>query len=150
MHGTDLCNIHLRPPRGPRKTKLTEQLQDSLVAMLRAGNYVKVACQAVGLPVPTYDEWMRRGRDGEPRFAPFAQAIEEARAMGEVRNVAVISAAAPENWQAAAWILERSYPERWARLSQREKAEPEPQEKPQDPFAEADEIAQRRLQKGLT
>ncbi len=32
-----------------------------------------------------------------------------------MRDVAVIATAAKENWQAAAWRLERKFPERWGR-----------------------------------
>jgi hypothetical protein len=36
-------------------------------------------------------------------------------AEAEMRDVALIAQAAKENWQAAAWRLERKYPARWGR-----------------------------------
>jgi hypothetical protein len=36
-----------------------------------------------------------------------------ARATSEERLVALVAQAATKNWRAAAWILERRYPERW-------------------------------------
>jgi hypothetical protein len=41
-------------------------------------------------------------------------------AEAEMRDVALIAQAAKENWQAAAWRLERKYPARWGRKTQHE------------------------------
>lgn len=91
---------------------------DRLVTMLRAGNYVSVAARAVGLSVDVLSEWLERGASSNPADAPFValrEALDRARADGEVRSVALVAAAAAENWQAAAWLLERQYPDRWSR-----------------------------------
>jgi hypothetical protein len=61
----------------------------------------------------------------------------------ESKLVGFVIEGAREHWQAAAWLLERGFPERWARVSQREKATGEaPVET--DPFAEVDELAEQR------
>ena len=65
--------------------------------------------------------------------------IEEA--LSEPRLLVYIARAAQTNWRAAAWLLERRHPERWA-LG----AEPERPLLP-DPFTEVDELAQRRRQR---
>lgn len=93
--GSDRCRIHSRPA-------LDEAAIAQLVVMLRAGNYLDVAARAAGVPV--------EGLSGDA-----AERIETARAEGEVRGIATIARAATENWQAAAWLLERQYPERWGR-----------------------------------
>lgn len=146
MKGSDRCAAHLSI--NGTKEKLTPELTDRLVAVLRTGNYIEVACRAVGLPPRTFRDWMARGASGDRRdliYRGFRERVEEARALGEVALVREVQQAARENWQAAAWMLERSYPERWARLSQRPQAEdPAPAEKPADPFDEVDELAQRR------
>lgn len=49
------------------------------------------------------------------RFAVFAAMVEKARAMAEVANVRIIQQASKDSWQAAAWLLERTHPERYAR-----------------------------------
>ena len=150
MVGHDRCVAHLSLTG--RKTNLTPELADQLVAMLRAGNYLRVALRAVGLDRRRYRDWMQRGRSGERRdrlYADFLGRIEKAKAEGEVRAVAQISRAAIEgNWAAAAWMLERQYPERWGRPSVRMRDEaPPPVEEtpsPTDPFREVDELAERR------
>ena len=55
------------------------------------------------------------------------------RATDEVVLVAQVAAAAKSNWRAAAWILERRYPERWARVRRPVEDEPTP------PASEPDE-----------
>lgn len=132
---------------------MTPDVQEGLVAMLRAGNYVEVACRAVGVPRRTFDEWMQRGKSGKPadvEYREFRERVAKARAMGEARNVAAIAAAAQQSWQAAAWLLERQHPERWGRVSVRYRDElpPPPVSEPLieefDPFSEVDELAERR------
>jgi hypothetical protein len=149
MRGADKCAAHVGV--SAQKSTLTHELVDQLEAVLRAGNYIEVACRATGLPRGTFDVWMQRGKSTKPHDHPyrdFRARVERARAAGEVRCVAVIAAAAPESWQAAAWLLERAYSERWARPSQREMAAGAPQQpdvpKTDDPFAEVDELARRR------
>lgn len=151
MEGAEVCAFHLG--RVGRKTLLTPQLADQLVAMLRAGNYVTVATRAVGISRRTFAEWMQRGRSdksADAEFASFRRRVEQARAEAEVRHVAQIAQASADSWQAAAWLLERQHPERWGRVSVRLREEAPPQHEPaavaptDDPFTEVDELAERR------
>jgi hypothetical protein len=122
------------------------------VALLSAGNYVGVASGAVGISQRTFHPWMMRGRSEARQDAPYRELrerVERARAEGEAVNVAIIGREARGgNWQAAAWMLERQWPERWARPSHREqyidrladvRVRPEV-----DPFSELDELAAAR------
>jgi alpha-galactosidase/6-phospho-beta-glucosidase family protein len=105
-----------------RPTKLTPEVQDKIVTALRAGNYQETAARYAGINHDTFYEWMRRGKD-EPGsiFSDFAEAVEKAKADAEVRDVALIDrAAADGNWQAAAWKLERKFPNRWGRVNRTE------------------------------
>ena len=147
MRGSDRCASHMG--RVGRKTVLTPQTTDQLVTMLRAGNYIGVALQAVGVAKASFRNWLTWGRSGHPDFVEFAERIEKALVEGEVRNVAQIATAAQENWQAAAWLLERSHPERWGKVSTRLRLAAEEEEAPvqpeePDPFAQVDELAARR------
>lgn len=64
---------------------------------------------------------VRLDRPGGPtetdlRYAAFAEEVEKARAQSEVRALTHIQQAALDGtWQAAAWFLERSHPQRWGR-----------------------------------
>lgn len=73
----------------PRKTRLNQDLFDRIVESVRKGNYVKVACQANGVPEKVGSEWLMRGegthgsRPGASIFARFARAIRTAQADAE-------------------------------------------------------------------
>lgn len=150
--GSEFCVAHSGV--NGRKTVLKPEVSDRILQMLRAGNYVDVACRAAGIGQSTFYDWLARGdREGKaPADAPFREFrehVDQARAEGEARNVAVIAKAATRDWKAAAFLLERQYPERWARASMRQEesggnsgeggAKP-----PADPFAEVDELAEKR------
>jgi Glu/Leu/Phe/Val dehydrogenase, dimerisation domain len=63
----------------------------------------------------------------------------------EIRLVAQVGRAASRSWQAAAWLLERQYPERWGR---RPRTAEGPGDRAlavlSDPFAEVEELAEAR------
>jgi transposase len=106
----------------PRPTKLTPEVQEKIVTALRAGNYQETSATYAGISVPTFYGWMDRGRN-EPGsiYSEFLEAVEKAKADAEVRDVALIDrAAADGNWQAAAWKLERKFPNRWGRVNRTE------------------------------
>jgi hypothetical protein len=59
---------------------------------------------------------MLRGKNGRRgKFHAFYAAVKRAEADGEMRDLALIAKAAEDNWQAAAWKLERKYPAKWGR-----------------------------------
>jgi transposase len=136
--------------RGPgRPSKLDEDVVARLLQVLRVGGYPEAAAEVAGIHAATYYRWMARGEAAgdEPKDAPFRdfrERVEQARAEGETRNVAIIAQAAQTQWQAAAWLLERQFPERWARPAPREHAKPEPTTAVDDPFAEVDQLAEVR------
>jgi hypothetical protein len=139
-----------------RQATMTPEIVERLASLLAAGNYITIAIAAAGVPRRTFYDWWERGVENgsEPRDEPFREMrarLERAKAEGEARNVATIARAAPTNWQAAAWILERGSPERWARPSQRGEDDARASDMPMpahDPFAEVDELAQKRRQRG--
>lgn len=145
LPGATLCAHHAGVRVG-RPTKLTQQTADRILTILRAGGYDETACAAAGVSRQQFYAWLRRGRDDEPLYDAFLADVERARAEGESRNVMLIAQAAQANWQAAAWLLERRHPERWARPSQRDKDAPVENApvSTDDPFAEVDELARRR------
>lgn len=104
-----------------RKTRCTPEMTKRVADAIRGGNYASVAAAYAGIGESTYYEWLKRGGEGESPFAEFAEAIKEAEAQAEVRNVALIQQAAQGGtWQAAAWYLERKYPARYGRRDRME------------------------------
>lgn len=122
--GSAFCGVHggQRRPIG-RPTKLTAELTERIAYAVERGLTWEVAAQAVGVHEGTLLEWRKRGEQehDEGRDTVFANLYREltrARATAEERLVdAVLRAATKDDypdWRAAAWLLERSRPERWA------------------------------------
>jgi hypothetical protein len=68
----------------------------------------------------------------------LAEAVE--RATDETRLVAIVAAESRRTWRAAAWLLERRYPERWGPMRRRPDDELEPVADAADPFFEVDQL----------
>lgn len=115
-----------------RPTKLTQELQDKIVDVIRAGNYIETAASFAGLSKNTLYDWMKRGARERERidntgkkmlkkeqpFVEFSDAIEKALAEAEMRDVLRIGEASKSDWKAAAWRLERKFPQRWGKKFQ--------------------------------
>jgi len=117
--------VNPKPRRG-RKTKLTSELHEQIVKYVEAGNYNKVACQAVDISEVTYYDWLKRGEAGEEPFLKFLKSIRGAEARAEIRNVTMINIAAKKDWRAALEMLARKYHKRWGLKKQIEGIGEEP------------------------
>lgn len=101
---------------GPgRPSKFTPTIKAAIIASLEQGNYQEVAAAQAGVSRTTLGKWLTRGRaEGEGEYYDFLQAVEQAKAKAEGDALNIIrNAALNGTWQAAAWFLERSKPERW-------------------------------------
>ena len=111
-------------------TKLNYKVQEKIVQAIKAGNYIETAAAYAGINKSTLYDWLKRGerekqrveknpryriRKSEKPYVEFSDAVEKALAEAEVRDVLLIGKAAEEQWQAAAWRLERKFPDRWGR-----------------------------------
>lgn len=125
--------------------QLTPEVAEQLLSLLRAGAHPTVACEAAGVDPAAFQRWMRRGTSSKdrPRDRPFRELrarVERARAEAEARAIAQVARAGGDDWRAAAWLLERQYPERWSRPPTRDGEEPPPLDERDD----LDELAGRR------
>jgi len=101
-----------------RPSKFTPEVRARIIQALQAGNYQDTACAFAGIAPATYYRWMADAElpDADKELVEFREEVIKARAEAEIRNVAQIQLAAQEGtWQAAAWYLERSHPNRWGR-----------------------------------
>ncbi len=96
-----------------RPTKRTPDVMRRLCAALRAGNPRRVACASAGISEDSFAKWSKN-------FPDFSDSIKKAEADAITRNVAIIRKAAQKTWQAAAWWLERRYPDDWGRKERHE------------------------------
>lgn len=112
-----------------RPTKLNEQVTKELETYIKAGNYIETACALVGLSKTTVYDWLKQGRrikdeadktgkrikKADMPLVEFSNAIEKAMAFSEVKDLMTISDHAKHDWKAAAWRLERRFPNKWGR-----------------------------------
>lgn len=105
--------------RGPgAPSKFSEERAERLLQAVRGGNYLKTACVFAGIDYSTLRRWIHKADEpnAPQEYRDFRDSLEKARADAEVASLAKIQKAANEGqWTAAAWFLERSMPERWAK-----------------------------------
>lgn len=103
-----------------RKPELNAETQKRICDMLKIGQTMTTAAEYGGVSRKTVEEWIRRGEDRDRReseeiYAAFAAAVKDAKLTSKIRNVTLITEAAKKHWTAAAWWLERNYPEEYGR-----------------------------------
>ncbi len=109
---------------GGRPTKFTPKVQETLTKFIELGATYEDACACAGITYRTFRNWMSQGQqESEPgqesgKFFKFFQAIKRAEGRLVFRLMAQIEAAATDDWKAAAWKLERRYPDRYGRIVQ--------------------------------
>src|SRR4051812_3475422 len=103
--------------RGPKsKLEVDPTLQKRLCAVLAKCNTIKTAAAVCGVSERSVHSWISK-------YPSFAAAIFRARGLAKTSLVAVIRKAAPNDWRAAAWILERSWPNEYARTERIEQVD---------------------------
>jgi len=85
-----------------RKTSLTPEIQEKLLAYIRKGLTYERAGEALGISPATIQNWQARNKQ-------FDNALKRARRDLEVSLLDSINLAGEKSWQARAWILERSF-----------------------------------------
>ncbi len=110
--------------------KLTKERIDILAAALRKGTIIKHACIGAGICEKTYHNWQNEASDNEldpldPEESLGASPIrgellsyfvrETSRALNDYSSELLEKIHNADSWQAAAWILERRFPEEFGR-----------------------------------
>ena len=106
---------------------LTDGLRELIVRHLESGSSLEVAARAAGVARRTLQRWLAAGveaeaaaeqrelNEREQAYLDLREAAEEARARAQVRALATIQKAALDgSWQAAAWFLERVFPDEFS------------------------------------
>ncbi len=107
-----------------RQTVLTASRQQRICALLGEGVTIATAASLSGISERTYHGWVTRGDAGEEPYATFFDAATRARGSWKARLIARIEKT--NDWRAAAFLLERSFPDEYGskRVVEDEGAEP--------------------------
>ncbi len=101
-----------------RPTKLTKSVHETVCEALKAGHSRAAAAGAAGVNESTLRRWLKRGEadDAERRFRQLCADVKRAEVECQSRCLEVLRKAALDGrWQSAAWLLERRWPETWAK-----------------------------------
>lgn len=97
---------------GGRPRKLADKLpREKIYAILSIGGSRTDAAKSLGVSMVTMQSEAKRDPE-------FLRGMEKAEAQGKLELLRKIKGAAP--WQAAAWMLERKYPQEFARMDRHE------------------------------
>jgi hypothetical protein len=112
----DLPVVHL--PRQTRsqggKTKLTNHRAAIILHAISCGCYRETAAELASIKAETLSHWM--GWSGEP-YETFQRLVRKAEAGLESRMVTILTGQAEVRPELALAILERKFPQRWAKVT---------------------------------
>lgn len=99
-----------------RKLTLNNELIKKCGVLLKAGNTYRATCSYLGIAERTFFRWLSEGETADNGIKrQFWQTIKASEAEVDLRNIITIQKAAQTDWRAAAWFLERRFPQRWGR-----------------------------------
>lgn len=103
---------------GPQ-SKYTPERVDKILKAIAVGATFGHACAYAGIDHDTFNNWRKR-------YSEFSDAVKEAEGKSVVGWLAKIEKAASDgNWTAAAWKLERRFPDDYGRREKIEHANPD-------------------------
>ena len=102
-----------------RPTKLTPEVQEVIVDGINAGLTFGLTCARAGVTYATFYNWLEKGEAAKSgALMEFFDAVERAKADSALRLVSQITLQAPTDWRAAAFMLERRFPDDYGKRSE--------------------------------
>lgn len=99
-----------------RPTKLTKEIQNTIVRHVKAGNYLETAAAAAGINKSTLYDWLKRGaNEPDSIFSEFSNAVDMAMAQSEIEMIKRLRKHEATSGAPIQWRLERRFPDRWGR-----------------------------------
>ena len=99
-------------------SKFTPERRKRILELVREGISQSAAARATGINEATVRGWRRKAEAGGPESRPyvaFIRKLDEARAQNESFLLGMVKAAAPKDWRAAAFLLERRFRDDYGR-----------------------------------
>ena len=108
-----------------RKPKLTYKMVEQAVEMKSHGLSNVDICAGLGITESTFYRWLRE--DDAKLKRALKEGLKKAEAEYKETLLQKVEAAAdkPQHWTAAAWLLERKYPDEYAQTARRVESEGE-------------------------
>jgi len=96
------------PKQSTKREVKRKEKREKLLENLRTGMSVDAACTQSSISRSTYYRWIEEDEE-------FAEEVEAAKDFSEAVLLESIryQGEAKQDWRAAAWILERRFPDRW-------------------------------------
>ncbi len=111
---------------------LTPQVIEDVRRLLPTVMYMESVGDYLGVSRMTWRGWLKRGskerkrierarngnkepKESEKLYLQFFDTVKKSISEGEIFDAGTIKKASAESWQAAAWRLERRFPDRWGR-----------------------------------
>ena len=91
--------------------RFTPDIQEAIVDGLSKGMTRRNVSDTLGLGKNTIGRWLKRGQEGDERFAGFAERCILAEKQAQGALIEMITNQGEKDWRAAAWLLERRFDE---------------------------------------
>ena len=114
--------VKLSPPKKPplkpgRPCLLTKPREAILLKAIEAAMPLKHAAMLAGISYDTLNRWRIKGESelARPEFRDFCKSLRRSEAVAMQRLVTVVREAGEKDWKAATWMLERRFPDEFAK-----------------------------------
>lgn len=111
-----------------RKLMLNDEMIDQFCDCMSLGLSNVSACELVGVTQDTFYRWLRvaeaykehleeggERQEGKEIYLRFSERVTRARRKCEATLARQIQEAVPKDWKAAAYLIERCFPDQWAK-----------------------------------
>ena len=102
-----------------RKTLLYSEAKDRLLLAITKGLTILDACEYAGISEQTYYNWLNKdvksiaNEEDKKKYLEFLESLKKAQSECQMYCLDFIMK--DKSWQSKAWVLERRFPDRWAK-----------------------------------
>ena len=98
---------------------MTPDVQETIVDGINAGLTFGMSCARAGVNPATFYRWLEKGETAKSgAFREFCDTVSRAKADSALRLVSQITLQAPTDWRAAAFMLERRFPDDYGKRTE--------------------------------
>lgn len=103
-----------------RPTLLTKEIAEEIISYIEKGSSDKDAYTMASVARSTFYNWIQKGEEDKKLkkktiYVDFLDKVKKAEAKFKAWHIANIQKSSKKQWQASAWLLERKFPEEFAR-----------------------------------